>query len=194
MEPATALEYERRERVPPYVESAPGRVTLVMPPPPRWLAVGAVVAVTLIWAYSVALALGAAFVWWRVPGAPPQTRPAIVVLSIGAALMSMLVVGGLLWLRGDSRLPFRVEISDDTLSYNWPGPFSRLRTHRRPVERVRHVRARERSMPLVGMVVDLRVALRPFGTIQRVFRSPHAGFAGEVEAAFMRVLEDGRDG
>lgn len=192
MNPAAALEYERRGRVPPYVESAPGRATLVTPPLPRWLAVGVVGVLVLMWAFATALVLGGTLLWWRAPWAPPLTRLVVLMLAVAAVSMSVVLVIGVLWLRGDSKLPFRVEIIGDTLSYNRPGPGWRLQTRQRALPKVKHVWVREWSVPLFGKLVDFCVGLRPFGTIQCVFRSPHAGFAAEVEAAFARAIEDGR--
>ena len=189
MEPA-ALEYERKERRPPYLDAAPGRVTLVMPPPPYWLAVAVVTTVVLLWLALTASALCVAIVWWfHYAGAVPDW--AAPLLATGAAVMAFLAHVSFAWLRGDALVPLRIDVADGMLTYNWPGPWARLRTHRRPLARVRQVRAREHQLgPL--RTVDLRVGLRPLGTIRRVFRSPHAGFAAEVEAAFAQAIAAGR--
>jgi hypothetical protein len=187
MDPA-ALEYERMPRRPPWLEASPGRARLVMPPPPRWLVVGSVSFIALMWTACLMLLVMTLLVWRRA-AAPPRLTEWTLLVTAGCLVLGAILFAGGVWMVRWSREPFWIEVADGILSYNWPGPLMNLRVHRVPLSKVRQVTARERFSVMLGKVVDLRIRRRGLaGTIRRVFRSPHAGFAADVEAAFERAI------
>jgi len=191
MEPA-ALEYERMPRRPPWLETSPGRARLVMPPPPRWLVVCSVAFIALMWTACLILLVMTLLVWRRA-ASPPRLAEWILLVTAGCLVLTATLFAGGVWMVRWSREPLWIEVADGVLSYNWPGPLMNLRVHRVPLAKVRQATARERLSVVLGKVVDLRIRRRGLaGTIRRVFRSPHGGFAAEVEAAFAQAIAAGR--
>ena len=181
MEPA-ALEYERKDRVPPYLEAVPGRVTLVLPPIPRRLAISALTIQALLWVVMTSLALVMAILW--------LTRDlfcgATGVLAVAAVVMAWDLIIQAKWFLRDSRDPFLVEICEGELRYHRKSVFGPLRTSQRPLSKVRGFSASEYA----GTEASFRIDLRPVGNVRWVFLAPRKGFAAEVEQAFTGALAE----
>ena len=155
----TVLGYEGTP-VPPCVVRSPGRVALLMPPPPRWAVTGSVLILAAVWVGTMGMSLWLLVKMLRGP-VWLNVVPAGVFLGMAPLVLTSIFAGAVTWWARSSRRGTVLELVGNELMYSTPGMLWGNRSWRAPTSRVKAVEVRAVKSLVRSRVlrVDVRAKL-----------------------------------
>jgi hypothetical protein len=184
---AQILPYEQHPE-PPYLVREPGRVALVLPAVPRWLATAVVVVLVVMWCLWTVLAAMVLTDWWRLASpSPGMTLAARLAAALPLAAGAILYPLAAWWVRAARVTPV-LEVCGGELVYTSTGLWG-PRVRRTPLSRVRDVRID--TFRARGNVAWLRVRVRFVGRwtgINQRFLVTDPKIAAEARFALAQAL------
>jgi hypothetical protein len=179
---------------PPCVVRSPGRVALLLPPPPRWVVMGSVLIFTAVWLASMGMTGWIVLTVLRRP-VWRNAWPAGLFLGAMPLVLTFLFAGVVVWWARGSRRAAVLEVVGHELVYSTPGMW-RTHTWRAPMSRVKAVEVR--AVPFMGRSrvqrVEVRVKLNGWWWWPgRYFYTSDPAIASEAQKAFEEVLTSRRD-
>ena len=191
-DPLQVIPYEQQPD-PPYLVREPGRVALVLPAVPRWLATGVLIVLAVMGCLWTLMAAMVVTDWWQLASpSPGMTLAARLAAAAPLAYGAVVAPLAAWWVRAARVTPV-LEVSGGELSYTSVGLWRR-RVRRSALSQVRDVRIDARRAR--GNQAWFRVRVRFVGRWAGVRQQfpvtvSDARIAAEAQHAFSQALAAG---